>query len=111
MGVAAFEVRRVDQVRDWLDLIPTHARATHPGVDLQVEGAARRSPRDPGVDARPVAERRRQPMRPVGLEQVGPGRQEHERSEEHTSELQSLAYLVCRLLLEKKKNLIPARRS
>src|SRR2546425_7724330 len=25
-----------------------------------------------------------------------------ERSEEHTSELQSLAYLVCRLLLEKK---------
>src|SRR2546425_5716811 len=32
-------------------------------------------------------------------------RAEHgNRSEEHTSELQSLAYLVCRLLLEKKKN-------
>src|SRR2546425_8991529 len=32
------------------------------------------------------------------------------RSEEHTSELQSLAYLVCRLLLEKKKKytLLPA---
>src|SRR2546423_12042281 len=28
------------------------------------------------------------------------------RSEEHTSELQSLAYLVCRLLLEKKKTII-----
>src|SRR5687767_15628123 len=28
---------------------------------------------------------------------------ERARSEEHTSELQSLAYLVCRLLLEKKK--------
>src|SRR2546425_7368606 len=28
------------------------------------------------------------------------------RSEEHTSELQSLAYLVCRLLLEKKKKII-----
>src|SRR2546425_4339496 len=28
------------------------------------------------------------------------------RSEEHTSELQSLAYLVCRLLLEKKKNIL-----
>src|SRR2546425_7592679 len=27
------------------------------------------------------------------------------RSEEHTSELQSLAYLVCRLLLEKKKKI------
>src|SRR2546425_4869432 len=34
------------------------------------------------------------PPRYVGLQQ---------RSEEHTSELQSLAYLVCRLLLEKKK--------
>src|SRR2546425_12122635 len=31
-----------------------------------------------------------------------------ERSEEHTSELQSLAYLVCRLLLEKKKEAIPS---
>src|SRR2546423_10311202 len=29
------------------------------------------------------------------------------RSEEHTSELQSLAYLVCRLLLEKKKQIQP----
>src|SRR5205823_7932809 len=29
-----------------------------------------------------------------------------DRSEEHTSELQSLAYLVCRLLLEKKKKSI-----
>src|SRR3712207_8165155 len=29
------------------------------------------------------------------------------RSEEHTSELQSRQYLVCRLLLEKKKYLIP----
>src|SRR3989441_6374389 len=28
-----------------------------------------------------------------------------DRSEEHTSELQSLAYLVCRLLLEKKKKM------
>src|SRR5258707_7935035 len=28
--------------------------------------------------------------------------QEHDRSEEHTSELQSRQYLVCRLLLEKK---------
>src|SRR5687767_15303784 len=31
------------------------------------------------------------------------------RSEEHTSELQSLAYLVCRLLLEKKKSAIERR--
>src|SRR2546425_7756265 len=59
-----------------------------PGLDLGVpppRGA--RTPRDHriGGDARlPAA--------------PGP------RSEEHTSELQSLAYLVCRLLLEKKKN-------
>src|SRR2546425_1612662 len=31
-----------------------------------------------------------------------------DRSEEHTSELQSLAYLVCRLLLEKKKKKLPS---
>src|SRR5205823_8457890 len=31
-----------------------------------------------------------------------------DRSEEHTSELQSLAYLVCRLLLEKKKRTVQA---
>src|SRR2546423_2863867 len=33
-----------------------------------------------------------------------PRQADERRSEEHTSELQSLAYLVCRLLLEKKKN-------
>src|SRR3989441_4941503 len=38
--------------------------------------------------------------RPPRVVRVSPPR----RSEEHTSELQSLAYLVCRLLLEKKKN-------
>src|SRR3989441_1100062 len=32
----------------------------------------------------------------------GEGDESNQRSEEHTSELQSLAYLVCRLLLEKK---------
>src|SRR5687767_15429198 len=35
--------------------------------------------------------------------QAAPHRAGVGRSEEHTSELQSLAYLVCRLLLEKKK--------
>src|SRR2546423_11229672 len=35
-------------------------------------------------------------------------RERERRSEEHTSELQSLAYLVCRLLLEKKKLSHPA---
>src|SRR3989441_3158256 len=46
----------------------------------------------------------------VRAEHDDPSGEEHgllhavrDRSEEHTSELQSLAYLVCRLLLEKKK--------
>src|SRR5438093_8766982 len=45
------------------------------------------------------------PGRCVGAE-AGPGQG---RSEEHTSELQSLTNLVCRLLLEKKKKEIIAR--
>src|SRR2546425_5217049 len=38
----------------------------------------------------------------TGVDEITPGGTA-DRSEEHTSELQSLAYLVCRLLLEKKK--------
>src|SRR2546425_6677285 len=41
--------------------------------------------------------------------QVLLGAVREDRSEEHTSELQSLAYLVCRLLLEKKKTVILPR--
>src|SRR2546430_4378808 len=44
------------------------------------------------------------PAVPDKLERLG-----HRRSEEHTSELQSQSNLVCRLLLEKKKN-IPHQR-
>src|SRR3712207_7186496 len=64
-----------------------------------------------GVVARRIALHQRD------LERVGGGAEQHERvtrriagadtreerSEEHTSELQSRQYLVCRLLLEKKK--------
>src|SRR2546425_2914527 len=39
---------------------------------------------------------------PEGERRIDPFGQGDVRSEEHTSELQSLAYLVCRLLLEKK---------
>src|SRR5437763_12431901 len=38
-----------------------------------------------------------------------PGPEVRDRSEEHTSELQSPMYLVCRLLLEKKKHKIDDR--
>src|SRR2546425_7001567 len=47
--------------------------------------------------------RRREQVVQLDHEGHGGGRRGRGRSEEHTSELQSLAYLVCRLLLEKKK--------
>src|SRR3712207_6951733 len=40
--------------------------------------------------------------------QHGAVQRDRRRSEEHTSELQSRQYLVCRLLLEKKKNIASA---
>src|SRR3712207_7554533 len=47
-----------------------------------------------------------QPGREEAVVRVGEHPIEHEsRSEEHTSELQSRQYLVCRLLLEKKKKM------
>src|SRR3989441_9339074 len=54
------------------------------------------------------AERRRRQRQERPLDSTdemfaGPDRPDGARSEEHTSELQSLAYLVCRLLLVKKK--------
>src|SRR5437016_10410059 len=58
-------------------------------------------------DVGPRAERRRAVLgRPTEVGAVRPGgkRKDGQRSEEHTSELQSLTNLVCRLLLEKKKN-------
>src|SRR2546425_3626013 len=59
-----------------------------PGGTGREQGARRRH-----HGARPRGERT-----PADVQQSG-----GDRSEEHTSELQSLAYLVCRLLLEKKK--------
>src|SRR2546427_3895794 len=49
--------------------------------------------------------RRRSPVVLITLPEVRerPGRRQVTRSEEHTSELQSQSNLVCRLLLEKKK--------
>src|SRR5215217_9768764 len=57
-------------------------------------------------DALPISTRWRSSAR-SGRRNAGPSRRStprSSRSEEHTSELQSRQYLVCRLLLEKKKN-------
>src|SRR3712207_7598062 len=47
--------------------------------------------------------------RPDDRRVPGQGGQGRRRSEEHTSELQSRQYLVCRLLLEKKKSTVVLR--
>src|SRR2546425_3351347 len=55
--------------------------------------------------------RRRHARRPARAPAAARPRWRDPRSEEHTSELQSLAYLVCRLLLEKKKKTTRAYRT
>src|SRR2546425_1993742 len=68
----------------------------------------RRLTRDPALKfPRPRSNWPELPERP----DEGAWRRDVARSEEHTSELQSLAYLVCRLLLEKKKKMSLPRRS
>src|SRR2546430_7435361 len=56
------------------------------------------------VDQRPELERRRQDHADrFAQKRAEPAQRLDDRSEEHTSELQSQSNLVCRLLLEKKK--------
>src|SRR3712207_7235353 len=64
-------------------------------LDLGAEGRTARRRRDE-LNIRTPSIRRR-------VQVLSGGNQQKVRSEEHTSELQSRQYLVCRLLLEKKK--------
>src|SRR5205823_11407050 len=78
-----------------------------PGVrPLEIEVAGEEFDVARGAEQQRDPERRdreREDQRP-GVQQRGAQHRDRDvRSEEHTSELQSLAYLVCRLLLEKKK--------
>src|SRR3989449_7063432 len=70
------------------------ARATHGAGDALADLVQPR----PAREGHGGAPRRRADPRVEGR-----GRDDQERSEEHTSELQSRLHLVCRLLLEKKK--------
>src|SRR5688572_7816914 len=95
------------------------------GIDTDIEGEARPQPGikvgllpqepqlDPEADVRTIVEESVKPVKDAlaRLEQVYALYSEPDadfdklaRSEEHTSELQSQSNLVCRLLLEKKKN-------
>src|SRR5688572_32045436 len=51
----------------------------------------------------------RQNLRATIIQGGQPALHQQERSEEHTSELQSQSNLVCRLLLEKKKKIVPKK--
>src|SRR3712207_8397507 len=74
-------------------------------------GGRTRPIRHPRSDTEAPGYRRRDPATSLAVTvRIGPttqsplrGRSVENRSEEHTSELQSRQYLVCRLLLEKKK--------
>src|SRR2546430_11434301 len=59
-----------------------------------------------GSKSSEVPERTRERRLPQLGPRPGPPLAETERSEEHTSELQSQSNLVCRLLLEKKQHLL-----
>src|SRR5205814_10108963 len=73
------------------------ARAGHSdGARRDLRRRPRRSPADAARDGQERHRRVCQPRRGGWLRRAS-------RSEEHTSELQSLRHLVCRLLLEKKK--------
>src|SRR3712207_8860410 len=69
---------------------------------------ALRRQRQVGQRLAPVGHLGARPVHPLAVDELGLRREAAEgpdghRSEEHTSELQSRQYLVCRLLLEKKK--------
>src|SRR3712207_7209918 len=60
----------------------------------------------PGIPVTDLSANQKDLVRKVLADLLAPFRKADARSEEHTSELQSRQYLVCRLLLEKKKNKI-----
>src|SRR3989442_5315959 len=78
-----------------------HTRGHSRASDLS--GYAAVSSGDARVQSLPPECRTRPPVAGAATNDA-PKRQVGERSEEHTSELQSRPHLVCRLLLEKKKN-------
>src|SRR5690606_39919925 len=89
----SFPTRRSSDLRGrWENRCPRYpCRQAAETVGRQSRGSGRSCP---GSRARPASFAAGQPARRI---------RQRERSEEHTSELQSRENLVCRLLLEKKK--------
>src|SRR3712207_8046364 len=85
------------------DALPISVLRTKPGVERAFLATGRGAPHVVDHGTRHV---QAAVPRELGAEADVPVLAIGERSEEHTSELQSRQYLVCRLLLEKKKNLM-----
>src|SRR5947209_13583664 len=103
------ERRKQQEVVDDLDAAREHERQPQPGELKGDAGQEGRDGRRGGANGSRHAGRSRAIVRRNERERVGLARghvhlrKREPRSEEHTSELQSRQYLVCRLLLEKKK--------
>src|ERR1039458_10738011 len=107
-GIDELEVQRGDNrvrirraVAGHQDLVLAQPVAP-PVAPPKAETAAAKEPlKEPGAD--PNLQLVRSPIVGTFYDASAPGSPPFVRSEEHTSELQSLRHLVCRLLLEKKK--------
>src|SRR3712207_6998188 len=87
-------------------LFRSQRRTLMPSVTLARHAAPRGSRRTRGRNGKGRVNRIVGAGDAGDLARAGAGMWPGSRSEEHTSELQSRQYLVCRLLLEKKKNTI-----
>src|SRR5947209_12033389 len=85
------------------DALPISRCVERAGPRARRRGDATPDPTGRAERAGQDRERRTRPVQPAGERAPGSTHGAETRSEEHTSELQSRQYLVCRLLLEKKK--------
>src|SRR5690625_6982040 len=74
-------------------------------VTNQASGRAKKKPTTTIARTNRIRVRNLRAVRAAVVLEVVPPERAADRSEEHTSELQSRGHLVCRLLLEKKKNM------
>src|SRR3712207_8262962 len=99
--------------RDWSSDVCSSDLAADAEEAAAAPGSESRSGRGPGRAARTGDDGEGLGRRPAAARAEAPERRRRKgrgRSGEHTSELQARQYLVCRLLLEKKKNTLHALR-
>src|SRR2546425_4538028 len=102
-GVLVSNIEDISEVHYTLGVIETVALKANITKNVSASQVAAKAPREfgPFIDVRRLTDGPYTVIAFPGMR--GESSSIVDRSEEHTSELQSLAYLVCRLLLEKKK--------